>query len=186
MSSAGTARGPLIGHFGTSRRASAAGSTCATSTWRRFSIEPSGRRGSPGRRTSRDFIPAEIDLNLRPHVEGFGYQAANVRAQGVYDPRAAFDASAAAYGAAATTRATFPFRRRRGLCRIASKGRSAISICGVARASVDAEARDAGRRRIYVRGTGARLDRANAQRRGCRGRHFAPGMLVAMQSVNGS
>ena len=67
------------------------------------------------------FSPAEIDFKFAgPHVEGFGYQAANVRAQGVYEvPRLAdarsgqailrFDASGAAYGATATTRATFRF-----------------------------------------------------------------------------
>ena len=74
------------------------------------------------------FSPAKIDFKFAgPHVEGFGYQAANVRAQGVYQvPRLAdarpsagsgqagqallrFDASGAAYGATATTRATFRF-----------------------------------------------------------------------------
>ena len=67
------------------------------------------------------FSPAEIDFKFAgPHVEGLGYQAANVRAQGVYEvPRLAdgrpgqavlrFDASGASYGANATTRATFRF-----------------------------------------------------------------------------
>ena len=67
------------------------------------------------------FSPAEIDFKFAgPHVEGFGYQAANVRAQGIYQvPRLAdgqagrallrFDASGAAYGATATARASFRF-----------------------------------------------------------------------------
>jgi autotransporter translocation and assembly factor TamB len=45
-----------------------------------------------------------------PEVEGFGYRAENVRAQGVYDaPNLKFDAVGVGYGAAATTRATFHF-----------------------------------------------------------------------------
>ena len=67
------------------------------------------------------FSPAEIDFKFAgPNVEGFGYRAANVRAKGVYQvpppadgrPGQAvlrFDASGAAYGANATTRATFNF-----------------------------------------------------------------------------
>ena len=75
------------------------------------------------------FSPAKINFKFAgPHVEGFGYRAANVRAQGVYQvPRLAdaralgqgsgqagpallqFDASGAAYGATATARASFHF-----------------------------------------------------------------------------
>ena len=122
VSSAGTARGPLVGHFGAARRASAGGSTRVTWTWRRFSIKPEWKTRVTGQADfTWAFSPAEIDFKFAgPHVEGFGYQAANVRAQGVYEvPRLAdarsgqailrFDASGAAYGATATTRATFRF-----------------------------------------------------------------------------
>ena len=57
------------------------------------------------------FNPARIDFDFRgPRVEGFDYQAANVHAEGVYQPALlTFDASGAAYGATATTRASFRF-----------------------------------------------------------------------------
>ena len=119
VSSAGTARGPLVGHFGSGRRA------------RRAARRAQRRHGADSQRAEWKtrvtgqadfkwtFSPAEIDFKFAgPQVKGFGYQAANVRAQGVYEvPRLAdgragqavlrFDASGAAYGATATTRATF-------------------------------------------------------------------------------
>jgi hypothetical protein len=130
VSSAGTARGPLIGHFGTEPK-----SLGGRLDVRDVDMAPLLNRAEWKTRVTGQadftwtFSPAEIDFKFAgPHVEGLGYQAANVRAQGVYEvPRLAdarslrhgsgqvgqavlrFDASGASYGATATTRATFRF-----------------------------------------------------------------------------
>lgn len=113
VSSAGTARGPLVGHFGSGSK-----SLEGRLDVRNVDMAPILNRAEWKTRVTGQadfnwtFSPAEIDFKFAgPHVEGFGYQAANVRAQGVYEPaRLRFDASGAAYGASATTRATFRFR----------------------------------------------------------------------------
>ena len=128
VSSAGAARGPLVGHFGSGTK-----SLEGRLDVRNVDMAPIFNRAEwKTRVTGRadfnwTFSPAEIDFKFAgPQVEGWGYQAANVRAQGVYQlPRLAdarslrqgsgqagqavlrFDASGAAYGANATTRATF-------------------------------------------------------------------------------
>jgi hypothetical protein len=122
VSSAGTARGPLVGHFGSGSK-SIGGRLNVTNV----DMAPILDRAEWKTRVTGQadftwtFSPAEIDFKFAgPHVEGLGYQAANVRAQGVYEvPRLAdgragqavlrFDASGASYGASATTRATFHF-----------------------------------------------------------------------------
>ncbi len=112
VSSAGTARGPLVGHFG-----SGAKSLGGRLQVNDVDMAPILNRSQWKTRVTGQadftwrFSPSEIDFKFAgPHVEGFGYRAANVRAQGVYEPaRLRFDASAAAYGATATTRATFRF-----------------------------------------------------------------------------
>ncbi len=122
VSSAGTARGPLVGHFGSGVK-NLGGRLDA----RNVDMAPILNRPEWKTRVTGQadftwvFTPAEINFKFAgPHVEGFGYQAANVRAQGVYEvPRLAdarsgqailrFDASGAAYSATATTRATFRF-----------------------------------------------------------------------------
>jgi hypothetical protein len=122
VSAAGTARGPLVGHFGAGAK-SLGGRLDVTNV----DMAPILNRAEwKTRVTGRadftwKFSPAEIDFKFAgPHVEGLGYQAANVRAEGVYEvPRLAsgtagqavlrFDASGAAYGASTTTRATFRF-----------------------------------------------------------------------------
>jgi autotransporter translocation and assembly factor TamB len=122
VSSAGTARGPLVGHFGTGAKSLGGRLDVAN-----VDMAPILNRAEWKTRVTGQadftwkFSPAEIDFKFAgPHVEGLGYQAANVRAQGVYEvPRSSagqtgqavlrFDASGASYGASATTRATFHF-----------------------------------------------------------------------------
>jgi len=122
VSSAGDARGPLVGHFG-----SATKSLEGRLNVSNVDMAPMLNRAEWKTRVTGQadfkwtFSPAEIDFKFAgPHVEGFGYQAANVKAQGVYkvpllaDGRPGqtvlrFDANGAAYGATATTRATFNF-----------------------------------------------------------------------------
>ena len=122
VSSVGTARGPLVGHFGGSSK-----SLEGRLDVRNIDMAPILNRTEWKTRVTGQadfnwtFSPAKIDFKFAgPHVEGFGYQAANVRARGAYQvPRLAdgrvgqtvlrFDASGAAYGASATTRATFNF-----------------------------------------------------------------------------
>ncbi len=122
VSSAGTARGPLVGHFNGSSK-----NLGGRLDVREVDMAPILNRAEWKTRVTGQadfkwtFSPAEIDFKFAgPNVEGFGYRAANVRAQGVYQvPRLAdgrpgqtvlrFDASGAAYGANATTRATFNF-----------------------------------------------------------------------------
>ena len=55
--------------------------------------------------------PMKVNFKFAgPEVEGFGYRAESVKAQGVYvAPDLKFDASGVGYGAAATTRASFHF-----------------------------------------------------------------------------
>ena len=112
VSSAGTARGPLVGHFGTGVK-----SLEGTLTVQDVDMAPVLNRAEWKTRVTGQadfnwkFSPAEIDFQFAgPHVEGWGYQAAKVRADGVYQPAGLrFNASGAAYGATATARATFRF-----------------------------------------------------------------------------
>ncbi len=122
VSSAGSARGPLVGHFNGSSK-----NLGGRLDVREVDMAPILNRAEWKTRVTGQadfkwtFSPAEIDFKFSgPNVEGFGYRAANVRAQGVYQvPRLAdgrpgqtvlrFDSSGAAYGAHATTRATFNF-----------------------------------------------------------------------------
>jgi autotransporter translocation and assembly factor TamB len=113
VSPAGTARGPLVGHFGGGSK-----SLDGRLDVRNVDMQPLLNKPEWKTRVTGTadftwrFAPSQIDFKFAgPHVEGLGYQAANVRAQGVYTPAALrFDASGAAYGATATTRATFRFR----------------------------------------------------------------------------
>jgi hypothetical protein len=113
VTSAGTARGPLVGHFGAGPK-----SLRGRLDVSHVDMAPILNRAEWKTRVTGQadftwtFRPAEIDFKFAgPHVEGFGYRAADVRAEGVYEPqRLRFDASGAAYGARATTRAVFYFR----------------------------------------------------------------------------
>lgn len=122
VSAAGTAQGPLVGHFGSGTK-----SIEGRLDVRDVNMAPILNRAEWKTRVTgqADFTwrltPSRINFKFAgPHVEGFDYRAANVRAQGVYElPRLAdarsgqallrFDASGAAYGATTTTRATFRF-----------------------------------------------------------------------------
>ena len=113
VSSAGSARGPLVGHFGAGSK-----SLEGRLDVNNVDMAPILNRAEWKTRVTGQadfnwtFNPAEIDFKFAgPHVEGFGYHAANVRARGMYEPaQLRFDASGAAYGATATTHATFRFR----------------------------------------------------------------------------
>ena len=87
VSSAGTARGPLVGHFGAGPK-----SLGGRLDVRNVDMAPILNRAEWKTRVTGQadftwtFSPAEIDFKFAgPHVEGLGYQAANVRAQGVYE-----------------------------------------------------------------------------------------------------
>jgi TamB, inner membrane protein subunit of TAM complex len=111
-SSAGTASGPLVGHFGSGPK-----SVEGRLDVHDVDMAPILNRSEWKTRVTGDadfkwsFSPALVNFTFAgPHVEGFGYQAANVRAQGIYDvSQLKFDATGAAYGATATTRAAFRF-----------------------------------------------------------------------------
>jgi len=112
LSAAGTARGPLVGHFGSGTK-----SIEGRLDVRDVNMAPILNRAEWETRVTgqADFTwrltPSRINFTFAgPQVEGFHYRAANVRAQGVYEPTLLrFDASGAAYGATTTTRATFRF-----------------------------------------------------------------------------
>ncbi|HET9467242.1 MAG TPA: translocation/assembly module TamB domain-containing protein [Vicinamibacterales bacterium] len=112
VSSAGTARGPLVGHFGAGSKSLEGRLDVQNVDMAPILNKAEWKTRVTGRADFNwTFTPVEIDFTFAgPHVEGWGYQAANVRAQGVYQPaQLRFDASGAAYGANATTRATFRF-----------------------------------------------------------------------------
>jgi TamB, inner membrane protein subunit of TAM complex len=121
-SSAGAARGPLVGHFGDGSKSLGGRLHVRDVDMAPILNRPEWKTRVTGQADfTWTFSPAEIDFTFAgPRVEGFSYHAANVRAQGVYQvPRLAdgragqtqlrFDASGAAYGATATTRAAFRF-----------------------------------------------------------------------------
>jgi hypothetical protein len=112
VSAAGSAKGPLVGHFGRG----------AKSLEGRLEVRDVDMASVLNRKEWKTrvtgqadfdwtFSPAEIAFTFAgPRVEGLGYEAASVRAKGVYQPSLLrFDARGAAYGASATTRATFRF-----------------------------------------------------------------------------
>jgi hypothetical protein len=111
VSSTGSAKGPLVGHFGDSAGLE------GTLDVRHVNMEPILNRKewatdvTGQARFNWIFKPIRINFNFTgPEVQGLGYRAANVRAQGVYEPSLLrFDASGAAYGTTTNTRATFRF-----------------------------------------------------------------------------
>ena len=207
VSSAGTARGPLVGHFGTEPK-----SLGGRLDVRNVDMAPILNRAEWKTRVTGQadftwtFSPAEIDFKFAgPYVEGLGYQAANVRAQGVYEvPRVTdarslrhgsgqagqavlrFDASGASYGATATTRATFRFStpsrplsyrldgtfRNLDMRRLPDRlSMPKLETQAAGNYTFEAEGRD------WI--AGGKLDDSIVE-----GAHFAPGTLLAMQSVN--
>ena len=108
-SSTGNARGPLVGHFGDNARLE------GTLDVQHVNMQPILNKKewatdvTGQARFNWVFKPIHVNFNFTgPEAEGLGYRAANVRAQGVFEPSLLrFDASGPAYGTTATTRATF-------------------------------------------------------------------------------
>ena len=193
VSAAGTARGPLVGHFGSGPK-SLEGHLAVNNV----DMAPILNRAEWKTRVTGEadftwkFSPAEIDFEFAgPHVEGLGYQAANVRAEGTYDagPGPAvlrFDAGGAAYGANATTRATFRFAtpsrplsyQLEGTFRNLDMRRLPDRLD-----MPDLETQAAGTYTFEVAGrdwvAGGTLDDSMVE-----GARFAPGFVLAMQSKN--
>lgn len=112
VSSAGSARGPLVGHFGSGAKSLEGRLDVRDVNMAPILNKPEWLTQVTGRADFRwAFSPAVINFDFSgPRVEGFGYHAAAVNAKGIYEPsRLRFDASGAAYGATATTRADFRF-----------------------------------------------------------------------------
>jgi hypothetical protein len=130
VSAAGSVRGPLVGHFGSGAKSLEGRLDVRDVDMAPILNRPEWKTRVVGRADFKwAFSPAQVNFKFAgPHVEGFNYVASNVRAQGVYElPRPAearslrpgsgqagqamlkFDASGVAYGATATTRATFRF-----------------------------------------------------------------------------
>lgn len=119
-SSAGNARGPLVGHFGTHPGLEGT-----------LDVQNVDLHDLVNRREWKTLVTGQAQFDWKfgrpiaagsgppmkvtfkfagPEVQGFGYRAVNVRAQGVYEtPDLKFDASGTGYGTTATTRATFRF-----------------------------------------------------------------------------
>jgi hypothetical protein len=196
-SAAGNAKGPLVGHFGNSPGLE------GTLTVQDVNMAPIlNRKEWTTRITGKaDFnwvfgagagTPSARAMKVNftfagPVVEGLGYRAANVRAQGVYEPSLLrFDARGAAYGATATTRATFRF---------ASAGRPlSYTLAGTFQdldmrrlppnlSMPELESQAAGRYQFDARGRdwrgGGELSESIVE-----GARFGPGTLLAMASQN--
>jgi hypothetical protein len=112
VSAAGSARGPLVGRFGRgAKKLEGRLEVRDVDMARILNREAWNTRVTGKADFTWAFNPVAVNFDfVGPHVEGLGYQAANVRAKGVYAPSSIrFDASGQAYGAAATTHATFQF-----------------------------------------------------------------------------
>jgi TamB, inner membrane protein subunit of TAM complex len=112
VSSAGDARGPLVGHFGSGRKGLEGRLDVDNVDMAPILNRAVWKTNVTGQADfTWTFTPASINFKFEgPHVEGWGYQAANVRSQGVYEiGQLKFDATGAAYGATASTRAAFRF-----------------------------------------------------------------------------
>ena len=111
-SSTGDASGPLVGHFGAGTKSLEGQLEVRNINMAPILNRPEWKTRVTGRADfAWVFSPARIQFDFAgPLVEGFNYNAANVRAKGVFEPPAlTFDASGAAYGATATTKAAFRF-----------------------------------------------------------------------------
>jgi hypothetical protein len=111
VSSTGNASGPLVGHFGENARLEGTLDVQHVNM-RPILNRPEWATDVTGRaRFNWVFKPTRINFDFSgPQVEGLGYQASNAHVQGFYEPALLrFDARANAYGATASTRATFKF-----------------------------------------------------------------------------
>lgn len=111
VSSTGNAKGPLVGHFGDNARLEGTLDVAHVNMQPILNKKEWATDVTGQARFNWVFKPARINFSFTgPEVEGLGYRAANVHAQGVYEPSLLrFDASGAAYGATTNTRATFHF-----------------------------------------------------------------------------
>jgi len=112
VSDAGSARGPLVGHFGAGAKSLEGRLDARDVDMRPILNKEEWKTRVTGQSDfTWRFSPARIDFSFAgPQVEGLGYRAERVRAKGVFEPSLLrFDANGAAYGATATTRATFRF-----------------------------------------------------------------------------
>ena len=160
VSSAGTARGPLVGHFGAGPKSLEGrldvrdvdmAPILNRAEWKTRVTGQADFTGRSARRRSISNSPVRTS-------RASAISAANVRAQGCTSPRLAdgagtgvlrFDASGAAYGATATTRATFRFATpsRPLSYRLEGTFRN-LDMRRLPERLVDAEARDAGGRQL--------------------------------------
>jgi hypothetical protein len=120
-SAEGNAHGPLIGHFGAKQPGLEGTLDVQNVDLEHLVNRPEWKTRITGQaifdwkfgHPTAVGAGAPMKVNFKfagPEVQGFGYRAESVRAQGVYDaPNLKFDATGSAYGAAATTRATFHF-----------------------------------------------------------------------------
>ena len=121
VSSEGNAHGPLVGHFSAAPAGLQGTLDVQKIDLQRLVNRQEWKTNITGRaqfdwtfgRPTAVGTGAPMKVNFKfagPDVQGFGYRADNVRAQGVYvAPDLKFDASGTGYGAEATTRATFHF-----------------------------------------------------------------------------
>ncbi len=110
VSSTGKASGPLVGHFGSGPKSLEGQLDVGDVNMAPILNRPEWKTRVTGRADfAWTFTPARIQFAFAgPLVEGFNYTAANVRAKGVFETRLlTFEASGAAYGANATTKASF-------------------------------------------------------------------------------
>ena len=112
VSAAGSARGPLVGHFGGGSK-SLEGRLDVSDVDMELILNRKEWKTRVTGQADFDwtFSPANIRFSFAgPQVEGLGYRATDARAKGNYQPSLLkFDASGRAYGATSTTRATFRF-----------------------------------------------------------------------------
>jgi autotransporter translocation and assembly factor TamB len=121
VSSEGNAHGPLVGHFGANPSGLEGTLDVQHVDLQHIVNRPEWKTRVTGRaqfdwkfgHPTAVGTGAPMKVNFKfagPEVQGFGYRAENVQSQGIYTaPDLKFDASGAAYGASATTRASFHF-----------------------------------------------------------------------------
>jgi hypothetical protein len=120
-STEGNAHGPLVGHFGVPKPGLEGTLTVSNVDLQHLVNRPEWKTRITGQ-ANFDWTfghptavgagpPMKVTFKFQgPEVEGFGYRAENVRAQGVYNaPDLKFDATGSGYGAAASAKATFHF-----------------------------------------------------------------------------
>jgi hypothetical protein len=121
VSSEGNAHGPLIGHFGRTPNGLEGTLDVQNVDLLHLVNRPEWKTRITGQAqfnwkfghpaAAGTGAPMKVAFTfVGPEVQGFGYRAENVRAQGTYDaPDLKFDANGAGYGARGTTRASFHF-----------------------------------------------------------------------------